>query len=396
MDEVTGIVIYVSDNPFRRAPRAEYKYGAVSDEGVDPVAPLLNEALYDNIGFIVVPDTHSVWPEVGAFPKSTSYREVIDKLKEAATRRCSIRLSPRTCRRVHYVVVPWSRIVGGWAFDAYPADALALALSEILETILEKRPKLRIDTVYVVIGGTEEPFLKSLSIRLGELLAALTHSKLVILGTEQPPYPTTKEPIIEVREAEKHEALQVLLAQLELIDAEKAIRNKLLVPRTPLGARRYGGRPEPREIELTVLSALAAKKSYYILLPYQACGSLDPLRKIATILAESASTYIDETRLHKKRVGGTVVHHLGFNIDKLRSLILGAAVEQLVLKTMVSSTCSELYSAGMDTTIINKISSMFGKQDATPKECIKGEENKVSLQEGCVRKLRNTLLKEYH
>ena len=386
---MTGLAIYAMGSPFKRLPRVEYVYGAASGEGLDPVAPLLDDNMFDNHAIVFVADIYSVWPEVGAFPRAVSYREVRDTLREFMERRCGIRLSPRLCRRLDYHVVPWRGVMGAWRFTGGPGDALAYMFLAVAETVSSSG---RLSTIYVVTGEDEPAGLARLAETAGLLASALTGAPLVIVSSEPRPYPPEhKRPLVELVEAEQLEPWQAtgLLVYRAAIGAKA---RRLLESRTPKGiaARRFSS----EEIELTLASLAFARRGYLLPLAYQACGAGDPIGKLAAILSRAVELYEESTQLSKKPIGGTLVHHVGFNTAAVLALAAGAAVEAAVLRSIGRQACEELYSNGLSTDALEKIRSAYGYPgpDATPRKCITESNGRLRLAEGCLKKLRQTVL----
>ncbi len=365
-----GIVLSVMVNPFKRLHRYEYVYGPASYEALDPIAPLLDDTVYDNLGLVVLGDQYSVWPETGIFPKVSEYREVLEKLRNYVRRKCGIRLSPRLCRRVDYVIAPWSQLVGGWRFTAAPGDAEAFIAHSLVTIIARSK---RIDRITVVLDSEADTGLSHVALTAARHIAALAGTDLVITAAEPRPYPPSEGASINIVELGAEEPLSVLRL-LSAKTMKEAIRKPLLEPRTPLGARKYRY-PEGEEIKLTLVSAAALAKNYITLLAYQACGAKNPVAKLEQLLGNAIEHYVAATQLVKKQVGGNVVHHLVFNPAKLRAIILGVAAENLALREIMKhQNCEEIYDRGVSTETIRGLEEKLGATDATPQGYV-AEEN---------------------
>ncbi|WP_048061598.1 hypothetical protein [Hyperthermus butylicus] len=223
-----GAVLYAMGSPFRRLPRVEYVYGAASGEGLDPVAALLDDNVFDNIGLVFVADIYSVWPEVGVFPRATGYSEVVSGLEGFMSRRCGIRLSPRLCRRIVYRVVPWRGVMGGWRFTGGPGDALAYMVYGAASLVSSRR----VDRVYVVLGEDEPSGLAWLAVYAGLVAAAAAGASLSIVAAEPRPFPAKGgRDRIELTEVESYGWETVVRLLIER--AAGVASGRLLVPRTP-------------------------------------------------------------------------------------------------------------------------------------------------------------------
>jgi len=381
-----GIALSVMVNPFKRLPRYEYVYGPASYEALDPVAPLLDDAVYDNLGLVVLGDQYSVWPETGIFPKVTEYREVLDRLRDHVRRKCSIRLSPRLCRRVDYVVAPWSQLVGGWRFAAAPGDAEAFVAHSLVRLIARSK---RIDRITVVLDSEADTGLSYVALTAARHIAALAGTELVITVAEPRPYPPSEGASINIVELGAEEPL-LILRSLTAIMTGQAIRKPLLEPRTPLGAKKYRY-TEGEETRLTLVSAAALARNYITLLAYQACGAKNPVAKLEQLLRDAIEHYVAATQLVKKRVGGNVVHHLVFNTVKLRAIILGATAENLALREVTKrQDCDEVYDKGVSTEAIRGLEEKLGAIDATPQGYVAEENGYKRITR--IRELRRQVL----
>ena len=361
-----GIALSVMVNPFKRLPRYEYVYGPASYAALDPIAPLLDDTVYDDLGLVVLGDQYSVWPETGIFPKASEYREVLDKLRDYARRKCSIRLSPRLCRRVDYVVAPWTQLVGGWRFTAAPSDAEAFIAHSLVELVSRNK---RIDRVIVVLDPEADTGLSYVALIAARQVAALVGADFVTAVAEPRPYPPGEKTSIRIIELDGEDMLSTL-RHLSPTTIEQAIRKPLLEPRTPLGAKRHQY-TESEEIKLTIISATALAKNYLTLLAYQACGAKNPVAKLRQLLRNATGHYVAATQLVKKQIGGNIVHHLVFNPVKLRAIILGAAAENLALREITKrQDCEELYDKGVSIETIRSLEEKLKARDATPQSYI--------------------------
>ena len=373
-----GIVLSAMVNPFKRLPRYEYVYGPTGYEALDPIAPLLDDMVHDNIGVVVVGDQYSVWPETGIFPKATSYDEVLEKLRNLLKRRCGARLSPRLCKRLEYVIAPWSQLVGGWRFTGAPSDAEAFVIHDALGIM--RSSGRRISRVTVVLDPDADTGLSHVVLLVAKNLAALTGSLLSVLVSEPRPYPAAQKTQVTLQEIERINPRGIIGEVVGIATSSESFGETLLGPRTPLGARKYSYNGSEAE-DLTIITLRALAKRYYVLLPYQACGARDPLDKLHTILGNATRLYIEATQLSKKRVGGTIVHHLGFNPLRLRALVAGTIIEARVLEIVLRhQACETLYDKGVDRRVIAETEKLFGGSDETPRDYLEENNNYTRLR----------------
>lgn len=373
-------------SPFRRSERLEYVYGAAAAEALDPVAPLLDPNTYDNTGLVLVPDIYSVWPQVGAFPRSEAYSEVVEKLRGYMERHCGLRLPLSACRRTSYHVVPWRGVMGGWRFTAAPGDALAFMLYAVLETARQsRRPP---ESVYVVLDEEGHSALQALSLEAAAAAAALLGARLEAVAAEQRPYPARRGDTVELVEYASMDWLQAARYLMSLAPSKPPKR--LLEPRTPRGRAPAPG----REHTLTLISLLFARRRWLLPLAYSACGAGDPAAKLAGILRGAVDAYTAATQLSKKRIGGVLAHHLVFPAEVVRALAAGAAVEAVAARLIRELYgCEDVYRRGLPPRVLEALEERLGPDD-TPRECLGEGEAGPRLREGCLRRLRETVAEE--
>ena len=385
-----GLVLYCMGSPFRRVARVEFVYGASSVQALDPVAPLLDADVYDNVGVVFVPDIYSVWPEVGLFPRVTTYREVLEGLEEFMGRKCGIRLAPRMCGRVRFFAVPWSGVMGAWRFTGWLGDALMFMAYRVAEVISERRPS----TVYVVWGEDTHPALGWAVGAAGLLASALAGAGYKLVYAEPRPYPAEK-------------GAESILYDVEELDWMAAARRlagmccgagggRLLEARTPKAARlaRLDAVSSSRDYSYTLATCRFYCEGMLLPLLYQACGAQDPLSKLARLLGDAVEAYVAATELHKKVVGGNLVHHLTVNLHSLQTLVGGVALEAAILHELRRRglSCEQLYREGLEERVVREVASLLGlRGDSTPAECVEARDGRIRLAEGCMAKLRRSL-----
>ena len=380
-----GLVVYAMGSPFKRQPVVEYVYGPASVEALDPYTPLLVEEVYDNKAIVLVADIYSVWPEVGAFPHSETYTEVLDRLEKFMEKTCSRRASPRICRRVSFKPVPWHGLMGAWRFTATFGDTTLFTLKAIVE--LGGAPRTR--KIYFVVDEEGDAALKLVALRAVELAATILGAEASIVVSEPKPYPLPSKPTVELHDYETIEPTALL--RRELAVGVKPPKNPL---KTVTPAARL--KPDKRLLEayqLTTLTAVMASNSMITPLFYQACGARDPLGKLKNMLRTLAEAYTTATQLSKKPVGGVLRHHVAVDAEAVRALALGTAIERLALNTLKSTgiDCTQVYSDGVDVEAVEKLEETLKTKDKTPQPCLKRRDNKLALQEGCLKKLRTQL-----
>ncbi len=381
-----GLVVYAMGNPFRRQRRVEYVYGPSSAESIDPYAPLVNDEVYDNEGIVLVADIYSVWPEVGAFPHSQTYSEVVEKLEAYMTRTCSLRLTPRLCRRVAFIPVPWRGLMGGWRFTGTPGDTLLAAVYGMLARLGAGSKK--VNTVYYVLDDEEGPAFKHVGLEAAKLLATLLGANLKLVAAEPKPYPMPSNPVIVVDDVETIDGTQLLRMLIHSLGKPPLNPLQQVTPRRVLRLRKL------EKYVLTIASALMATKGYLIPLFYQACGARNPISKTVNILDAVFKAYMEATELSKKPVGGILRHHLSVNPTAIKALIAGAAIESRVLDEMraVGVDCEEVYSGGVPKRLLERLEENLMVADKTPHTCLAEGSGTVRLREGCLRRLRESLL----
>ncbi|WP_048061599.1 hypothetical protein [Hyperthermus butylicus] len=128
---------------------------------------------------------------------------------------------------------------------------------------------------------------------------------------------------------------------------------------------------------------------------YSACNAGDPLAKLFSGLGEAIEAYSAASQLSKKPVGGTLVHHLGFELGGVAGFAAGAAVEAAVLR-VTGNVCDQVYSDGVDSSIVERAAKLLGfPGDATPRSCLAASAGGgLRLIEGCLRRLRDSVLGE--
>jgi hypothetical protein len=381
--------VYTLWNPFRKLPRLEYVYGVASEEGLDPIAPLLDDNVYDNYALVLVPDIYSVWPEVGAIPRSTSYGEVLDKLASYMRRSCTIRLKPRLCRRITYRVVPWRGVMGSWRFTASPPDALAYILHEMLEAAASLAT---LRTIYAVLDDEGDSSLKQLMVDATKLAAAALKAEVHIVAAEPRPYPAPRRAVAELSDYRTYKSttlIRVLMSEL----LDQTIPPSPLRPVTPRGASFRVSRDVEEDYELTVASVLMAKQGLLVPLFYQACGAKDPIAKLRRVLAKLRGVYEAATELSKKIVGGTLRHHVAFIYEATSALALGAALERMSLELLGGPrACEALYRDGVEEDAIAELEEALGVKDVTPTDCVERIGSRLHLKPGCLKAIRRKLV----
>ncbi|KSW11747.1 hypothetical protein CF15_02735 [Pyrodictium occultum] len=376
-----GLAVYAMGSPFKRLPRLEFVYGAASAEALDPLAALLDPNVYDNRGLVLVPDVYSVWPQVGAFPRSQSYREVLDRLQDYMVRRCGLRLGTVACARASYATVPWRGLMGGWRFTGLPGDAHAAVLSALLAAALRERR--RPGTVYVVLGEEGHGALQAVVLEAAAATAALLGARLEAVAAEPRPFPAETRQVVELHAYSSTGWSGCLLHTLSLAP-EEPLPWRLLEPRTPRG------RPPPpsREELLTLQSLVMARRRWLVALVYSGCGAWDPASKLHGIISRALEAYIDATQLSKRKVGGTVAHHLGFNHGMVRALAAAAAAEAAALRSLGGpAACEQVYRRGVPREALKRLEALLGP-DATPSECLEEAQHGPKLRDGCMKRLR--------
>ncbi|ALL00592.1 hypothetical protein Pyrde_0542 [Pyrodictium delaneyi] len=375
-----GLAVYVMGSPFRRSEKLEYVYGAAAAEALDPVAPLLDPNVYDSTGLVLVPDIYSVWPQVSAFPRSESYSEVLEKLQSYMERHCGLRLPLSACRRTVYRAVPWRGVMGGWRFTATPGDALAFTLYAVLETVQQSRRPPSV--IRVLLDEEGHSALQALSLEAAAAAAALIGAGLEAVAAEQRPYPAKRGDAVELIEYMSMDSIGALRYTVSL--APGKLPKRMLEPRTPKGRAPAPG----REQLLTLLSLLFARRRWLLPLTYSACGAGDPAGKLTKLLHRAIEAYIAATQLSKKKIGGIMMHHLGFQLEAVRALAAGAAVEAAAARTIRSLyDCEDVYRKGLPSRVLEALEEVLGPDD-TPRECLEEGEAGPRLREGCLRKLR--------
>jgi hypothetical protein len=391
-----GIAVYCMGSPFRKVPRVEYVYSGVAVQALDPIAPLVEGEVYDNKGVVFVPDIYSVWPEVGLFPKVSSYDELLEGFEEFLARKCSIRLSPAMCKRVSFKVIPWSGVMGAWRFTGLLGDAMLFMAYSMIELADQFAP---ISTVYVVVGEDTHPALAIGLSWASMAVAALTSANYKLLYAEPRPFPVEKGA----------ESILYDMLELDYLEAARKLAHetstrsqsafKLLKPRTPKAARFVGEAILPKDqleaVKMTVATLAFYERGMITPLIYQACGAKNPFSKLKTILTHAINVYIKATELHKKIVGGTLMHHLTVDINALLSLLAGSSLEAAILQILKDEGlgCEEVYENGIPVETLRKLTSKLSiVSDSTPSNCIEALGNRVRLAKGCLSKLRRNIL----
>jgi hypothetical protein len=394
---VVGVVAYCMGSPFRRVPRVEYVYGGVSVQALDPVAPLVEGEVYDNVGVVFVPDIYSVWPDVGLFPRVSGYDEVLGGLEEFMARKCGVRLSPGMCGRVRFRVVPWSGVMGAWRFTGLLGDATLFMVHGLLE-VLEGVP--RVSSVYALMGEDTHPALGMGVVWASMAVSSLYNAVFRLVYAEPRPYPAEKGAESILYDAA---ALDATGAAVRLSwEARLPARARLLEPRTPKAARRLGGGgvfsgEYADAVRLTLASLAFFRRGMLLPLVYQACGARDPLGKVRGVVSQAVDAYVGMSELHKKIVGGNLVHHLTVNLDVLLGFLAGASLEAVVLKLLGERgvSCEELYGKGVPSGLLGELASRLQLPgDSTPEECVEAVDERARLREGCLSRLRRTVLRE--
>lgn len=376
-----SLVVYVSVNPFYRRI-AEYYYGGVSAESQYPLAPLLE---YDPsaLAVILVEDFYSVWPQVGAMPGSETYEELVSVLEDYMRRTCTQRMPPHLCNKTVFKAVPSLGERGAWKFTGDTGGTLLFTIYHILSTLSEKVHGGKPRRVYFVVDPEAYTTTQFVALEASYHVAGLLRAEHVVVYA--PPYPKPqprKPPLLEL-----HEYTTKLYSQRPACIVG---RENILGPRP--GAERIKlDHNTVESIKLTLLSACFTAECQLLPLLYQACGSKSPVEKTARILAQLASIYAANTKLSKKKIGGTVYHAYTVNTRTLQALLTGAAMESTVLDTIREAglNCDTIYNNGIPGNLLQDLGRKLGCPcDTTPQDCVEKKRDNLLLKKGCLKKLR--------
>ncbi len=376
-----SLVVYASVSPFYRRV-AEYYYGGVSVESQYPLAPLL-EHDPSALAVVLVEDLYSVWPQVGAMPGSETYEELVSALEDYMRRTCTQRMPPHLCNKTVFRAVPSLGEMGAWKFTGGTGDTLLFTMHHILSALSEKVHGGKPKRVYFVIDLEAYTTTQLVALEASYYAAKLLRAEHVVVYA--PPYPKPqpkKPPLLELHEYSMESYSQRPACVVG--------REDILEPRP--GAKRIKlAHNNVESIKLTLLSTCFTAKCQLLPLLYQACGSKSPVEKTARILAQLASIYVANTKLSKKKTGGTVYHTYTVNTRTLRALLAGATIESTVLDTIREAglDCNNIYNNGTPENLLQYLSRKLGCPcDTTPQECIERKRDNVLLKKGCLKKLR--------
>jgi hypothetical protein len=382
----TPLIVYASVSPFYRRV-AEYYYGGVSVESQYPVAPLL-EHDPSALAVVLVEDMYSVWPQVSAMPGSETYEELVSALEDYMRRTCAQRMPPHLCNRTVFRVVPSLGEMGAWRFTGGTGDTLLFTVHHVLSVLLawKQRPKPR--QVYVVIDPEANTTTQLVVLEASYYIAELLQAKHTVVYA--PPYPKPQPRKPPLQELYEYNTPPLLPPLRTICRVERA---NILEPRP--GAKKIKlSQSDIENIKLTMASACFASQCQLLPLLYQACGSRNPIEKIAKILTVLANTYTTNTKLSKKKIGGTIYHTYTVNTEALRRLLIGATIEATILNTIKESKldCDNLYKNGAPTSLLHNLSRKLGCPcDTTPQNCITKTEDHRLLRKGCLKQLREQL-----
>ncbi len=373
-----GLAVAASGSPFKKTRRAEYRYGPVSVEAEEPIAPLIDPSLYDNRALILVPDIYATWPQVGALPRAASYHELTRMLEAYMERSCSRRLPPGLCSRVEYRAVPSAGEAGGWRYTARPGDTLLYSLLHAAR-IAEAG---RLTRVYLLAAEEQHPPHTLAAHTAALLAAALAGAEYVELHQEPQPYPRRGTPLIDTLEAytlPSESAARILEAL-----APEEPPEQLLAPRGPAKPPRLRRIREARRLVNTLNHV---RRCMLLPLIHEACSG-SPASRLAGVLAEAAEAYASASRLAKKRGGGTVAHGLEASAGALHALAAGAALQALAARLVEPSRGEACREEGVPRTVVEKLAKLLGcPGDETPRTCVEERDERLRLRQGCLRTL---------
>ncbi len=387
----TPLIVYASVSPFYRRV-AEYYYGGVSVESQYPIAPLL-EHDPSALAVVLVEDMYSVWPQVSAMPGSETYEELVSALEDYMRRTCAQRIPPHLCNRTVFRVVPSLGEMGSWRFTGDTGDTLLFTLHHVLSVLLTRKQVPKPRQVYVIIDPEANTTTQLVVLEASYYIAELLQAKHIVVYA--PPYPKPQPRKPPLQELYEYNAPPLLSTLRTICRVERA---KILEPRP--GARKTTlSQSDIESIKLTMTSACFASQCQLLPLLYQACGSRDPIEKTAKILTVLANTYTTNTKLSKKKIGGTVYHTYTVNTEALRSLLIGATIEATILNTIKENklNCDDFYKNGVPISLLHRLSRKLGCPcDTTPQDCVEKKGDNVLLKKGCLKKLRQQVGEKAH
>ncbi len=248
-------------HPFVGFRVAEYRFRLVYREGVHPVVAVLDEYGLDGEGVWFVPDTASVWPEAGLFPRVYSYDELLEGLRSVVARKCVGLFGSSVCGRLRVAVFPWFGLFGGWRFTGWFEDAVVFMAYHLAELVKQE------GEVNVVV----QDGVNSLEVlALVEAIRALGGRARLLYAARHPvPWEKRRPPVLEVLEY-----------KLRGGGDEVNVR---LVERVP--------GPGVRVLRMVC--------------------RLDDVECLGRLV----DWYVEGTVLKKEKVGGVVVHRVGFQLS---------------------------------------------------------------------------------
>ncbi len=393
-----NLVLYILPNPFTERRVVEFEYNGVSSTSIAAISPFFDKRYFNNVIIIAVPDTYSVWPEVGAFPKSRTYNDVLERLQDHLYKKCSF-LHKMYCRNAYYIPIPWRGSVGGWQFSSTPGDVTLFFIRGVFEAIKEISPPqdyqhTPVERVVIVYDERVPPLLSTLLYRVGLLVSSITRTYLELVYPEPLQYPVDlrKPPRVklEILEEQDHrDAIRVVLSMIPSRVGEVFSRKVFIKSKKPLNSSLA------KTIEYTEISALFAKNGMTIPLVYNTCGSaINPVSKGVDVLDTLYTLYVENTLLQKKEVGGKIVHGISINQSQLLLFLAGISIENTVLSKLREAgiECNDIYNEGVPFSLLKDINNELGIRQYIENKYIEIKNNKILLKPGSLKKLRKQVL----
>ncbi len=234
----------------------EYCFGAVCKKSLTPYDVIADPYVSTHsVLLLLVPDTYSVWPEAGIFPHVYSYGELIERLEQKVKSKLSAILSPSLAGKARVAIYPSRGFLGGWRFTASPHESILFISYHIARLCVEEG----CTKVTLVVDNNIEAIHSSLLLLSLPLVKKLSKARVEVAVTETEPIPYTPRSYISI------EVVEPLIQPLDSIIEARDARGKVIAVWS--------------EYELN-------------------------------IIREIIEDYVEKTILHKKTVGGEVIHSL--------------------------------------------------------------------------------------
>ncbi len=395
-----NLVLSILPNPFIEKKMIEYEYSSVSSTSIAAVSPFLDKRFFNNIVVVAVPDTYSVWPEVGAFPRSKTYREVLGFLLNYLSRKCYF-LHQLYCRDAYYVPIPWRGYVGKWQFSSALGDIILFFSKGVFDSIeniysLREHKDALLERIVIVYEDKISSVLNTLLYHFGLIVSSITKTQLEIVYSEPLQYPVDwrKPPRLKLEILDEYSYKTSIKTILSLAPEkiEKIFSEKVFVADKKL--------QDPlllRTIKYTQISAIFAKQGMITPLIYNTCSSATtPISKGREVLHTLYTVYIENTLLRKKEVGGKIVHGISINYPQLLLFLAGIGVENIVLRKMreIDMKCNNIYNEGIPLKLLESIRNELNISYNIENKYIEIKNDKVLLTPGSLKKLRKHLLNQ--